>query len=47
MTNQSKTVEEPRLDEAREQGVSWKLWAVPQRAPMGTVREDHSENGDA
>ena len=26
MTNQSKTVEEQRLDEAREQGVPWKLW---------------------
>jgi len=32
----TKTAEEQRLDETREEGVPWKQWgAIPQRAPMG------------
>jgi hypothetical protein len=48
MTNQIKTVEEQRLDEAREQRVPWKLWGpYLSERQCGTVREDYSENGDA
>jgi hypothetical protein len=48
MTNQSKTVEEQRLDEAREQGVPWKtMGPYLSERQWGTVREDYRENGDA
>ncbi len=43
-----KTVEELRLDEARESGVPWKQWGpYLSERQWGTVREDYSENGDA
>jgi len=43
-----KTVEELRLDEARERGVPWKQWGpYLSERQWGTVREDYSENGDA
>jgi hypothetical protein len=35
----TKTAEELRLDEAREQGVPWRQW--------GAVREDYSADGNA
>ncbi|MGA7863676.1 MAG: glucosidase [Stellaceae bacterium] len=42
------TVEELRLDEARERGVPWKQWGpYLSERQWGTVREDYSENGDA
>jgi len=46
--NRSKTVEEARLDEARQQGVPWKQWGpYLSERQWGTVREDYSDNGDA
>ena len=46
--NQSKTAEELRLDEARDNGVPWKQWGpYLSERQWGTVREDYSENGDA
>ena len=43
-----KTTEQIRLDEAREQKVSWKKWGpYLSERQWGTVREDYSENGDA
>ena len=46
--NQDKTAEAMRLDEARENGVPWKLWGpYLSERQWGTVREDYSENGDA
>src|SRR6476646_1479467 len=43
-----KTVEELRLDEARERGVPWKKWGpYLSERQWGTVREDYSENGNA
>src|ERR1700738_2541800 len=46
--NQDKTAEAMRLDEARENGVPWKLWGPYLRERQwGTVREDYSESGDA
>jgi hypothetical protein len=43
-----KTVEELRLDEAREKGVPWKQWGpYLSERQWGTVREDYSETGDA
>ncbi len=48
MANKSKTAEEARLDETREQGVPWKQWGpYLSERQWGTVREDYSENGDA
>jgi hypothetical protein len=44
----AKTVEEMRLDEARENGVPWRQWGpYLSERQWGTVREDYSENGDA
>src|ERR1700730_7448160 len=46
--NQDKTAEAMRLDEARENGVPWKLWGpYLSERQWGTVREDYSESGDA
>ncbi len=46
--HRAKTVEELRLDEAREKGVPWKQWGpYLSERQWGTVREDYSENGDA
>jgi hypothetical protein len=46
--NQSKTAEELRLDEERDNGVPWKQWGpYLSERQWGTVREDYSENGDA
>ena len=43
-----KTTEQIRLEEAREQKVSWKQWGpYLSERQWGTVREDYSENGDA
>jgi hypothetical protein len=43
-----KTVEELRLDEAREKGVPWRKWGpYLSERQWGTVREDYSEDGDA
>ncbi len=42
------TLEELRLDEARERGVPWKQWGpYLSERQWGTVREDYSDNGDA
>ncbi len=47
-TERAKTAEEIRLDEARGQGVPWRLWGpYLSERQWGTVREDYSENGDA
>ena len=46
--HRNKTLEELRLDEARESGVPWKQWGpYLSERQWGTVREDYSENGDA
>jgi len=43
-----KTIEHIRLEEAREQKVSWKKWGpYLSERQWGTVREDYSEGGDA
>src|ERR1043165_5060614 len=43
-----KTIEQGRLDDAREQKVPWKKWgAYLSERQWGTVREDYSENGNA
>ncbi len=43
-----KTAEQIRLDEAREQQVSWKQWGpYLSERQWGTVREDYSPDGDA
>src|ERR1700694_4399873 len=45
--NQDKTAEAMRLDEARENGVPWKLWGpYLSERQWGTVREDYSDSGD-
>jgi hypothetical protein len=42
----AKTIEEQRLNEARENGVLWKQWGpYLSERQWGTVREDYSENG--
>jgi hypothetical protein len=42
------TAEKKRLDEAREQKISWKKWGpYLSERQWGTVREDYSEGGDA
>ena len=42
------TVEQKRLNEAREQGIPWKKWGpYLSERQWGTVREDYSENGNA
>ncbi len=47
-TQNTKTAEQARLDEARDKGVAWKLWGpYLSERQWGTVREDYSENGDA
>ena len=44
----SKSAEQKRLDEAREQEVPWKQWGpYLSERQWGTVREDYSEDGDA
>jgi hypothetical protein len=44
----TKTAEELRLDETREEGVPWKQWGpYLSERQWGTVREDYSDNGDA
>jgi len=43
-----KTAEQIRLEEDREQKLSWKKWGpYLSERQWGTVREDYSENGDA
>jgi mannosylglycerate hydrolase MGH1-like protein len=43
-----KTAEHLRLEEAREQKVTWRQWGpYLSERQWGTVREDYSENGDA
>ena len=43
-----KTIEQIRLDEAREQKVCWRKWGpYLSERQWGTVREDYSEGGDA
>src|SRR6187402_2096922 len=43
-----KTIEQSRLEEAREGKVDWKKWGpYLSERQWGTVREDYSENGDA
>jgi hypothetical protein len=42
------TAEELRLNEAREQGIPWRLWGpYLSERQWGTVREDYSEDGNA
>src|SRR3982750_726892 len=42
------TVEQARLDDAREKKVPWKKWGPYLRGRQwGTVREDYSEDGNA
>ena len=42
------TMEQQRLNEAREAGVPWKKWGpYLSERQWGTVREDYSDNGDA
>ena len=44
----AKTVEELRLDEAKQKGMPWRKWGpYLSERQWGTVREDYSENGDA
>ncbi len=44
----TKTAEELRLDEAREQGVPWRQWGpYLSERQWGTVREDYSADGNA
>jgi hypothetical protein len=44
----SDNAERKRLDEAREQGLSWKKWGpYLSERQWGTVREDYSESGNA
>ena len=44
----SDNAERKRLDEAREQGLSWKKWGpYLSERQWGTVREDYSDNGAA
>jgi hypothetical protein len=48
MSDLQRAVEMKRLDEARENGVPWRKWGpYLSERQWGTVREDHSENGDA
>ncbi|HET9222527.1 MAG TPA: hypothetical protein VFO07_08490, partial [Roseiflexaceae bacterium] len=42
------TVEQSRLDEARDQGIPWKKWGpYLSERQWGTVREDYSSDGNA
>src|SRR5215510_533274 len=42
------TAEHRRLDEAREQGITWRKWGpYLSERQWGTVREDYSKSGDA
>jgi hypothetical protein len=42
------TAEQLRLNEAREQGIPWRLWGpYLSERQWGTVREDYSEDGNA
>src|SRR5246500_2123422 len=45
---QAETVEQRRLNEAREKGVPWKKWGpYLSERQWGTVREDYSQDGNA
>ena len=47
-TDQTKTAEGHRLDDAREKRAHWRLWGpYLSERQWGTVREDYSDNGDA
>ena len=47
-TQNGKTAEQARLDEARDKGVAWRMWGpYLSERQWGTVREDYSGNGDA
>jgi hypothetical protein len=47
-TQERKTAEQVRLDEARDEGVAWRMWGpYLSERQWGTVREDYSGNGDA
>lgn len=47
-TTISDTEEQRRLDQEREQGISWKAWGpYLSERQWGTVREDYSESGDS
>ena len=47
-SERSRTLEELRLNEAREKGAPWRQWGpYLSERQWGTVREDYSENGDA
>jgi hypothetical protein len=47
MSSLNETAEQKRLDEARVQKLTWKKWGpYPSGRQRGTVREDHSDNGD-
>jgi hypothetical protein len=42
------TVEQQRLEDARQEKFAWKKWGpYLSERQWGTVREDYSENGDA
>src|SRR6478672_11237531 len=42
------TADQLRLNEAREQGIPWRLWGpYLSERQWGTVREDYSEDGNA
>jgi Glycosyl hydrolase family 63 C-terminal domain len=46
--NHSRTAEQARLEEARENGVPWRQWGpYLSERQWGTVREDYSEDGNA
>src|SRR5271166_3743898 len=48
MSNLNETVEQKRLNEARDQKVPWRKWGpYLSERQWGTVREDYSDNGDA
>jgi hypothetical protein len=48
MSNLNETAEQKRLNEAREQKISWKKWGpYLSERQWGTVREDYSEDGNA
>jgi hypothetical protein len=48
MSNLNETAEQKRLNEARDQKITWKKWGpYLSERQWGTVREDYSDNGDA
>ena len=47
-TSVRETIEQTRLNEARERGIPWKKWGpYLSERQWGTVREDYSADGDA